>query len=143
MHIAQLNIAEAKDSIESKTMADFVNNTDRINALADSSAGFIWRFKANEVDNAYGLQLWKSEFTITNMSIWKDRKSLFDFVYNSVHVDIMKRKKEWFHKMPKMHMVLWKVTEGHVPTVEEAKERLEYLQKHGESEHAFTFKSNF
>lgn len=143
MHLAQLNIAEAKDTMESKTMEDFVNNTDRINTLAESSPGFIWRLKNDEGDSAYDLQLWKSEFIITNMSVWKDRQSLFDFVYNSAHVEILKRKKEWFHKMPKIHMVLWKIPEDHIPTVKEAKKRLEYLHEHGESAYAFTFKSDF
>ena len=35
MQLAQLNIAEATDKMDSPVMADFVNNTDRINALAD------------------------------------------------------------------------------------------------------------
>ena len=77
------------------------------------------------------------------MSVWKDRKSLFDFVYNSDHVEIYKRRKEWFGKMPKMHTVLWYVEEGHQPTLEEGKERLKYLQEYGESHYAFGFKSEF
>jgi Domain of unknown function (DUF3291) len=64
-------------------------------------------------------------------------------VYNSAHVEIYKRRKEWFGKMPKMHMVLWYVEIGHEPTLEEGKERLKYLQEHGESKNAFSFKSKF
>ncbi len=63
--------------------------------------------------------------------------------YKSNHVEILKRKKEWFKKMPKMHMVLWYVEEGYIPTVEEAKERLDFLREHGESEHALSFKSKY
>lgn len=142
MCLAQFNIAEAIAPMESPVMADFVNNTDRINALADKHPGFIWRLK-DESDNAYSIKAFDSEFTLVNMSVWKDRESLFDFVYNSGHVKILKRKKEWFRKMLKMHMVLWNVEEGHIPTIEEGKERLEYLQEHGESEYAFSFKSSF
>jgi hypothetical protein len=36
-----------------------------------------------------------------------------------------------------MYMVLWKIQEGPIPTAEEAKERLEHLQKHGESDYAY------
>jgi GNAT superfamily N-acetyltransferase len=36
-------------------------------------------------------------------------------------------------------VVLWWVPDGHVPTVEDAKERLEFLRRHGPSPWAFTF----
>jgi hypothetical protein len=38
-------------------------------------------------------------------------------------------------------MAMWWVEAGHIPTIAEAKERLAYLQLHGESEFAFTFAS--
>lgn len=143
MYLAQLNIAEAITSLEDPVMADFVNNTDRINKLAEKSLGFIWRFKDEESDNSYTLQLFDSEFILTNISVWKDRNSLYNYVYHTAHVEIFKRRKEWFAKMPKMHLVLWYIEEGHIPSIEEGKERLEYLRAHGESAYAFTFKSAF
>jgi hypothetical protein len=45
--------------------------------------------------------------------------------------------------MPKMHMVLWYVEKDHIPTLDEGKDRLEYLQQHGESPFAFTFRSKY
>jgi uncharacterized protein DUF3291 len=143
MNLAQFNIAEAIASMESPIMADFVNNTERINALAENSPGFIWRLKDDESDNSYSIKAFDNEFILVNMSVWEDRHSLFEFVYNSAHVEIYKRRKEWFGKMPKMHMVLWYVAIGHEPTLEEGKERLKYLQEHGESQYAFGFKSKF
>lgn len=143
MQLAQLNIAEAIASMEDPIMADFVKNTERINALAESHHGFVWRLKGEDSDDSYSIQAFESEYMLVNMSIWKDRESLFDYVYNSGHVEIFKRRKEWFQKMPKMHMVLWYVDDGHIPTLEEGKERLLHLQDHGESEYAFTFKSKF
>jgi hypothetical protein len=77
------------------------------------------------------------------MSVWKDRESLCDYVYNSGHIEIFKRRKEWFSKMPKMHIVLGDIQQGPLPTLAEAKERLEHLQQQGESEYAFSFKSKF
>lgn len=142
MHLAQLNIAEAIAPIDSPVMADFINNTDRINALAEESPGFVWRF-TDEGADAYSLRAFDSDFILVNMSVWKNRDSLFQFVYQSGHMEIFRRKKEWFSKMPKMHMVLWYIEPGHQPTVLEGKERLNYLQKQGESEYAFSFKSKF
>jgi len=143
MYLAQLNIAEAIASMESPVMADFVNNTDRINALAEKHPGFVWRLKEEGSNDSYSIKAFESEFTLVNMSVWKDRESLFDYVYKSGHIEILKRRKEWFDKMPKMHMVLWYVAEGHIPNLDEGKERLEYFQKHGESAYAFSFKSDF
>ena len=143
MQLAQLNIAEATAKMDSPVMADFVNNTDRINAIAEESTGFVWRLVGDDSDDSYSINAFDSEYILVNMSVWKDRESIFNYVYNSDHLEIFKRKKEWFKKMLKMHMVLWYVEDGHVPTVEEGKERLEYLQKHGESPYAFGFKSKY
>ena len=143
MYLAQFNIAEAIAAMDSPIMADFINNTDRINALAEKHPGFVWRLKGEYSDDSYSIKAFDNDFMLVNMSVWKDRESLFDYVYNSGHIEIFKRRKEWFEKMPKMHMVLWYVAEGHIPSVEEGIERLEYLREHGESAHAFSFKSSF
>ena len=143
VYLAQLNIAEAVTTMDDPVMADFVSNIERINSLAEKSPGYIWRLTDEEGDNSYSMQLFDSEYIVTNMSVWKDRDSLFDFVYNTAHVDIFKRRKEWFAKMPQMHMVLWYVEEGHIPNINEAKERLKHLREHGKSRYAFTFKDKF
>jgi hypothetical protein len=39
--------------------------------------------------------------------------------------------------------VLWWVPAGHLPSVEEALERLAYLREHGPTPYAFTFKERF
>ena len=40
-------------------------------------------------------------------------------------------------------MALWWVPQGHIPTVEEARERLEHLRMHGATAYAFSFKMPF
>lgn len=142
MQLAQVNIAEMLAPINDPIMEDFVNNLDRINALAEKSKGFVWRL-TGEKDNATAITVFDNLFLIINMSVWNDIESLFDFTYNTAHVEIMKRKKEWFHKLPRMHMAFWYIENGHQPTPEEAKERLYYLQEHGETPYAFSFKSKF
>lgn len=139
MPIAQLNIAKMLGPIDSPVMADFVANLERINAIADKAPGFVWRLKG-EGDNATAIQIFEDDSIIINISMWKDAESLKNYVYNTAHKEIMKRKKEWFSKMESMHMVMWEVPEGHTPTPLEAKERLAHLNKHGESNYAYTFK---
>jgi len=77
------------------------------------------------------------------MSVWKDVGSLNDYVYQSAHVEIMRRRKEWFERMSEAYVVLWWVREGHRPTVAEAIERLEHLRRHGPTPTAFTFRQAF
>ncbi|AXT50565.1 DUF3291 domain-containing protein [Aquimarina sp. BL5] len=142
MQLAQVNIAEMLAPINDPIMEDFVNNLDRINELAEQSDGFVWRLKGDE-GNATAITVFDNLFLIINMSVWESIETLFDFVYKTAHSDILKRKKEWFHKMPRMHMAFWYVENGHEPSPEEAKERLYYLQEYGETPYAFTFKSKF
>jgi len=143
MYLAQFNIAEALADDNSPVMADFFSNIDRINAIADNAPGFIWRLTDDAGEASSSIRPFDSEFVLVNMSLWKNRESLFNFVYHSDHLEIYKRKKEWFHKVPKMHMVLWYVAEDHIPSLEEAMERLEHLRTHGEAPYAFSFKSSF
>lgn len=128
--------------LDSPLMADFVANLDRINALAEDSDGFIWRLKEDN-NNATSIKIFNDDFLIVNMSVWKDRDTLFQFVYQSKHVDIFKRRREWFEKMQEMHMALWYIPEGHLPTVAEATERLIYLRNNGETPFSFSFKKRF
>jgi hypothetical protein len=141
-HLAQLNIAKMLAPIDSPVMADFVANLDRINAIAESSMGFIWRLKGDN-ENATAIRVFEDDFLIINMSVWKDLNSLHKYVYKSDHVDIYKRRKEWFSKMTEMHMALWYVPAGHQPSPIEAREKLEFLQQHGETPTAFSFRKNF
>ena len=140
-NLAQLNIARMKEPLESPIMADFVANLDRINALAEDSPGFIWRFKTDD-GNATSLRP-LGEDVLVNMSVWMDVASLSAYVYRSGHVEIMRRRKEWFERMVEAYVVLWWVPRGHIPSIEEALERLTELRERGPSMKAFTFRSPF
>jgi hypothetical protein len=139
-NLAQVNIARMLAPIDGPVMADFVANLDIINQLAENSEGFVWRLND---ENTTSVQIFDNEFILVNMSVWSSKKVLFDFTYSSSHVDILKRKQEWFSKMRDMHMALWYIPEGYEPNRQEAKERLKYLNINGESPYAFTFKSDF
>ena len=123
-------------------MADFVNNLERINAIADRSEGFVWRL-ADIENNALAIRAFEDDTLIINMSVWKDLESLFRFTYKTDHAEIFARRKEWFSRITDMHMVFWYIPVGHIPTPTEARQRLEYVNAHGESPYAFTFKKRF
>ena len=139
--LAQLNIAVMKAPLESPLMSDFVANLDRINALAESSDGFVWRLQTDE-GNATALRP-LGENTLVNLSVWRDVDALQNYAYKSAHADIMRRRKEWFERMAEAYLVLWWVPEGHRPDVAEATMRLELLRRIGPSAEAFTFRQPF
>jgi Domain of unknown function (DUF3291) len=141
-HLAQINIGRMLGTRDSPVMADFIANLDPINALAEKSDGFIWRL-IGDGNDATSIKIFDDDYLIVNMSVWENKEALFKFVYQSNHVEIFKRRKEWFEKMPVMHMVLWYVPANHEPTVEEAMVRLNHLRNHGETPYAFSFKKNF
>jgi len=139
--LAQLNTALMREPLESPGMADFIANLDRINALAESSPGFIWRLQTEE-GNATALRP-LGEQTLVNISVWRDVESLNAYVYKSAHVEVMRRRKEWFERMREAYVVLWWVPRGHRPTVSEAISKLELLRANGPTKEAFTFRRAF
>ena len=139
--LAQLNIARMTEPLESPRMADFVANLDRINALAESSPGFVWRLQTEEGDATALRPL--GEDTLVNVSAWRDVESLNKYVYGSAHVEIMRRRKEWFERTREAYVVLWWIPKGHRPTVAEAITRLDLLRAKGPTHDAFTFRHAF
>lgn len=135
--LAQLNIATMREPLESPSMADFVANLDRINALADSAPGFVWRLK-DEQGDATSVRPF-GENILVNMSVWESIESLHDFAFRTAHTDIMRRRRDWFDRMEQAYAVLWWVVAGHMPTIEEAANRLSLLREKGPTADAFTF----
>lgn len=129
-------------SIDDPEMKDFRDNTDRVNELAESSPGFVWR----DIFDSTALHLPNAlddEQVLINFSVWKDVESLKEFTYTTFHTTIMKRQKEWFQKYGTAHYALWWIKAGTIPSEKDAIERLEHLQKHGAGDRAFTFKEVF
>jgi hypothetical protein len=142
-HLAQLNISRIiPETMKDPIMADFVAQLDTINTLAESSKGFVWRLK-DDAGNATNLRPFDDDRIIVNMSVWESVEELMDFAYKSAHAFVMKDRNKWFEKFGKPSTVLWNIEEGYIPTVQEARERLEYFQAHGATEFAFDFKNRF
>ncbi|MDX2321600.1 MAG: DUF3291 domain-containing protein [Moritella sp.] len=142
MHLAQLNIAKAKYALDAPEIKEFVDNLEPVNNTAETSDGFIWRLK-DENGDATSIQAFLDPNIIVNMSVWQSPDALKNFMFRTHHRDFLRRKKEWFDIIPEDSYVLWWVPVGHIPTVEEAVSKLEFLRNNGDSPAAFTFKSNF
>ncbi|HYB33015.1 MAG TPA: DUF3291 domain-containing protein [Steroidobacteraceae bacterium] len=140
--LAQLNIGIIRAPMDSPLMAEFAANLERINALADSSPGFLWRLQTGDGD-ATAIRPFDNPYMLVNMSVWQQLEHLRQYVYTSAHVEIMRRRREWFERMSEAYLVLWWVPRGHRPTIAEAMARLEALRRHGPHAQAFTFREPF
>lgn len=141
-NLAQLNIATALAPMDDPIMANFVNQLDQINALGESSPGFVWRMK-DESDNATAIQVFENPLTIVNLTVWESIEALKEFSYRSAHAGVMRRRREWFQPMDEAYLVLWWIPAGHLPTPEEAKAKLALLRSQGATSAAFDFKQPF
>jgi heme-degrading monooxygenase HmoA len=140
--LAEINIGRILAPLDDPLMAGFVEKLDEMNALADRSPGFIWRLQTNEGD-ATSIRPYEDERILVNMSVWASLETFADYAYKSAHREVMKQRRRWFERFDGPYMALWWVPQGHIPTVEEGKERLEYLRTHGETAYTFSLKRPF
>jgi Domain of unknown function (DUF3291) len=141
--LAQLNIGIIRGPMDSPVMADFAAQLDRINALAERTPGFVWRLQTEAGDATAIRPFEDNENMLVNMSVWRDVEALNGYVYQSAHVELMRRRREWFERMDAPFMVLWWVPAGHRPSVDEAIARLELLRARGPTAQAFTFRTAY
>lgn len=141
-HLAQINIGKMLAPADSPLMAEFMDNLDHINGLAEQSEGFVWRLR-DDSNNATSIRIFDDEFIIVNISVWENMETLGKFVYQTVHADFLRRRKSWFEKMDKQYLALWYIPAGTTPSLAEAIERLEHIRMHGETPYAFGFRKNF
>ena len=141
-HLAQINIARFRHPVADPVNADFVGALDRVNAIAEVQPGFIWRL-VGAGNNALDLHAYDDPNIAVNISVWESLEALSDFVYrNPAHREILMRRRTWFEPI-ETHMALWWTPQGHLPTVDEGRGRLEYLQRHGPTPAAFRFNAPF
>lgn len=138
MHLAEINIAKLKLPLDNAASADFANNLDRINGVAERSNGFVWRFK-DESGNATDTQVMSDPLVIANVSVWETVEDLETFVFGTVHKQFYARREEWFKSLGSMHFAMWWVTPGIMPTMGEAMARLAHFDAHGSTDHAFSW----
>jgi heme-degrading monooxygenase HmoA len=142
LHIAEVNIARMRAPLEDSIMREFVERLAEINALADGSPGFVWRLQT-EAGNATYLRPYDDDRILFNLSVWESIEQLKDYTYKSAHREVLQRRADWFEKFDAPAMALWWVPEGHRPSVDEAKKRLDRLQKDGPTPFAFSFRVTY
>ncbi|VVT11901.1 DUF3291 domain-containing protein [Erythrobacter sp. EC-HK427] len=141
-HLAQINIGRLIAPQGDPRVQPFFDALDRINALAETSPGFVWRLK-DETGHAMDIRYSTDPLLAVNMTVWRDADALFDFVYRSAHTPVMARRREYFSRMDGAYQALWWIPAGTRPTVNDGLAKLWLLDQEGPTPLAFTFKSRF
>jgi uncharacterized protein DUF3291 len=141
-HLAQVNVGRIRAPLDSPKLKDFVNLLDPINALADGSPGFVWRLQSED-GNATSIRVFEDDRLLLNMSVWESVEALGAFAYETSHLDVLRRRREWFEVMTDAYLALWWIPAGSLPTLNDAKIRIEHIRKHGPTAYAFTLKTHF
>ena len=142
MQLALFNIGRLRAPMDDPLIDDFRTNLDRVNALAESSPGFVWRLQ-DETGDATSIKPFGDDLEIVNLTVWESIEALADFTYRTGHTAFLRRRREFFEAPTQPILCLWWIPEGTIPTVEDAIARLEHLRAHGPTATAFTFRHRF
>jgi heme-degrading monooxygenase HmoA len=131
--LAQMNVAAARWDMDQPEMIGFVEQIAGIHAMADSSPGFVWRWKGETGDPRL----------LVNISVWESVEALKAFTYRSSHATVFRDRVRWFEPAEIASNVLWWVPAGHQPTLQESMARLKLLHESGPTRDVFTFANGF
>ncbi|WP_410589544.1 DUF3291 domain-containing protein [Amycolatopsis sp. lyj-23] len=145
--LAQVNISRMKAPLDDESFRDFVDALEPVNAIADRAPGFVWRLQTEDGDatsiRAFEWDVRGTSGILVNMSVWTSVEALADFVFSGEHLAVLKRRREWFHRVQDVMTALWWVPAGHRPTTAEAETKIKHLRVHGPTPQAFTLKQHF
>lgn len=141
--LAQLNIGRTVAPLDDPVMHGFMSRLAEINALGESSPGFVWRLVDETGVGATAIRAYDDPLMIVNLTVWTGIDELYSFAYRTRHVEFLRARRDWFEPLARPSFVLWWVPAGHRPSVVEARARLEHLTAHGPTARAFTFKVRF
>lgn len=141
-HIAQMNMGYLLHPFGDPRIAGFEENTDRVNAVADRSKGFVWRMKDEDLaipENDCGRLFGRPDVALATLSVWESCEDFEHFVHKTIHGTFLNRRAEWFESVEAPSYVIWPIRAGHIPNLVEGRERLMLLRKNGPSDEAFDF----
>jgi GNAT superfamily N-acetyltransferase len=134
-HLVQLNIARLRHPIDDPRIADFVEALPSVNGAGEQSSGYVWRLQSDSGD-ATDIQAFDDPLLIVNLTVWQSLEALKAFAYRGVHRDFFRRRDEWF-VAGSSRTALWWLPGAELPTVDDARRRLDFIDAFGTSSYAF------
>ena len=135
-----MNVSVQRASLRHRSMAGFVAAYDPLSRLAAESPGFVWHLHS---DTGHSVRDDDGRQLVVNVTVWRDYPSLHDFVYRSLHGQVLLRRGEWFLPTGAPSTALWWQPDGERPTLDQALARLRHLREHGPSPQAFSLARQF
>lgn len=138
-HLAQCNIGRVHKSLDHPDLAEFVAALEPINAIAETTPGFVWRLKGEDGESSSYVDIPGSDdpLLIINYSIWEDLDSLKHFIHKTGHVAYLRRRTGWFEHSDQPTSAAWWIAAGTIPDVTEAFRRVALLRAEGSTEKAW------
>ncbi len=134
--LAQLNIGRLRYRQDDPRVAEFMDNLDLVNAIAERSPGFVWRFK-DETGAATATRAFDDPEMLINLTVWESAAALEQFVFRTVHQQFYRKRHQWFDPAVSPRLVMWWIPAGTRPTPAEAVARWRKLRDEGPSAEAF------
>lgn len=140
MHVAHFSCGVMIAPLGDPSVAEFADGIPLVNALAERSEGFVWRYPGDEAKDAAALGrplAGASEPVICSFSVWRSIESFDHFVHQTAHGRFMRRRDAWFVS-GRSEVALWGVVDGRRPSLAEALDRLDQLRRDGPGDDVFT-----
>jgi hypothetical protein len=137
--IVHFNVARLLHPPGDPRVAEFVDNTTRVNALATRCKGHIWHLADEDalVTNPDYAGAHNDPCLVYSMSVWETFQDFEFFVYKTLHGAFFRRRQEWFAPMADPNYVMWDF-EGTAPIPTALGwAKLEHLATHGASAEAY------
>jgi hypothetical protein len=134
-HLAQFNIARIRYPLDDPRMAEFVDNVDRVNKLAEKIEGFVWRLQ-DDSGHAMDMRVYDDPAILPNLTLWKTPEALERFVWQTLHGRFYRRREDWFEPVD-TPLAMWWVPAGERPAMAEGVRRRDHLVAHGPGDFAF------
>jgi hypothetical protein len=147
--VAQVNIARMRGGANSPVMAGLVTRILEMNALADSSPGFVWRLPGSEA-TAESLRVFDGYFLpfeperlFYNLSVWNTVDDLRRYVFRTAHMQMLQGKRDWIDRFDHAHLAMWWIPAGTLPTIAASSLRLRAISERGPTSFSFDFSTQF
>lgn len=138
MHLAQANVAFFRWPLDDPRMEGFANQIDTMNKLAESSDGFIWRY-TGIYDPTGRESPFDNPLLFFNLSVWRDIESLRSYVFQSEHVQMLRRKSDWVQPTGTPPLAIWWLAaNATMPTVDDAIAKFKTLERDANSPRVLT-----
>jgi hypothetical protein len=115
--LAQVNVSRLLTPLDSPLLAEFMAALDEVNASGDVAPGFCWRLQTEDGNatsvRAFGWDIGDSHGVIVNLTTWASVQALAEFVFSGQHLQVMRRRRQWFQRAVEPMTALWWVPAGH------------------------------